>query len=147
MGEAESVILISKFEYADDAALVDENAPLASTRATALATPGSMTVAAMLISIKKSKAMHVNRSMRVDATTEANVATLGLSHKCDSCGREFTKQRGLRLHMARWCGGGRTQRSRLGTMTDKAVKKAKRRVAEAALDRVYVRNEALDNVL
>ena len=49
--------------------------------------------------------------------------------------------------MARWCDGGRTQRSRLGTLTDKAVKTAKRRVAEAALDRVYVGNEALDNVL
>ena len=38
------------------------------------------------------------------------------------------------------------QRSRLGTLTDKAVKTAKRRVAEAALDNVYVGNEALDNV-
>ena len=38
--------------------------------------------------------------------------------------------------MARWCDGGRTQRSRLGTLTDKAVKTAKRRVAEAALDKV-----------
>ena len=146
VGEAESAILVSKFEYADDAALVDENAALASTRVTALAT-GSMMDAAMLISIKKSKAMHVHRPMRVDATTEADVATLGLSHKCDSCGWEFTKQRGLRVHMARWCDGGRTQRSRLGTLTDKAVKTAKRRVAEAALDKVYVGNEALDNIL
>ena len=71
--------------------------------------------------------MHVHRPMRVDATTEADVATLGLSHKCDSCGREFTKQRALRVHMARWCDRGRTQRSRRGTLTDKA-----------ALDRVYV---------
>ena len=146
VGEAESAILVSKFDYADDAAHVDENAALASTRVTALAT-GSMVDAAMLISIKKSKAMHVPRPMRVDATTEADVATLGLSHKCDSCGREFTKQRGLRVHMARWCDGGRTQRSRLGTLTDKAVKTAKRRVVEAALDKVYVGNEALDNVL
>ena len=110
VGEAESAILVSTFEYADDAALVEENAALASTRVTALAT-GSMMDAAMLISIKKSKAIHVHRPMRVDATTEAHVATLGLSHKCDSCGREFTKQRGLRVHMARWCDGGRTQRS------------------------------------
>ena len=49
--------------------------------------------------------------------------------------------------MARWCDGGRTQRSRRGMLTDKAVKTAKRRVAEAALDKVYVGNEALDNVL
>ena len=38
VGEADSAILVSKFEYADDAALVDENAALASTRVTALAT-------------------------------------------------------------------------------------------------------------
>ena len=144
VGEAESAFLVSKIEYADDAALVDEN----DARVTALVT-GSMMDAAMLISIKKSKAMHVHKPARVDATTEADVATLGLSHKCDSCGREFTKQRGLIVHMARWCDGGRTQRSRLGTLTDKAlaVKTAKRRVAEAALDKVYVGNEALDNVL
>ena len=60
VGEAESAILVSKFEYADDAALVDENAALALTRVTALAT-GSMTDAAMLISIKNSKAMHVHK--------------------------------------------------------------------------------------
>ena len=75
---------MSKFEYADDVALVDENAALASTHVTALAT-GSMMDAAMLISIKKSKAVHVHRPMRVNATAEADVATLGLSHKCDSC--------------------------------------------------------------
>ena len=90
-GEAESAILMSKFEYADDAPLVDENAVLASTRVTALAT-GSMMDAAMLISIKMSEAMHVHKPMRVDATTEVDVATLGLSHKCDSYGREFTKK-------------------------------------------------------
>ena len=139
VGEAESAILVSKFEYADDAALVDENAGLASTRVTALDK-----VAVMLISIKKSKAMHAHKPMRVDATTDADVAKLGLSH---SCGRVFIKQRGLRVDMARWCDGGRTQRSRLGMLTDKAVITAKRRVAEAALDKVYVDNEALDNVL
>ena len=58
---------LSKFEYADDAALVDENAAFTSS------------------------------------------------------GRELTKQRGLRVHMARWCDGGRTQRSRLGTLTDEVV--------------------------
>ena len=62
-GEAESAILVSKFEYAP---LVDVNAVLASTRVTALAT-GSMMDAAMLISIKMSEAMHVHKPMRVDA--------------------------------------------------------------------------------
>ena len=48
--------------------------------------------------------------------------------------------------MARWCDGGRTQRSRLGTLTDKAVKTANRRAAEATLGKVQIENNVLDNV-
>ena len=51
VGEAESAILVSKFEYADDAAPVNENAALASTRFTVLAT-GSVVDAAMQIYVK-----------------------------------------------------------------------------------------------
>ena len=40
--------------------------------------------------------------------------------------------------MARWCDCGRTQRSRVGTLTDKAVKTAKRRAAEATLGKVEI---------
>ena len=47
--------------------------------------------------------------------------------------------------MSRWCDV--TQRSRLGTLIDKVVKTAKRRVAGPALGRVYVGKEALDNVI
>ena len=72
--------------------------------------------------------------------------SLNLSHKCSACAREFTKQRGLRIHMARWCDGGLTQRSRVGTLTDKAVKTAKRRAAEATLGTVEIDNNVLGNV-
>ena len=48
--------------------------------------------------------------------------------------------------MARWCDGGHTQCSRLGTLTDKAVKTAKRRAAEATLGKVQIENNVLDNV-
>ena len=91
--------------------------------------------------------MHIHKMTRTSVTTEADVAELNLAHKCDSCSRELTKLRGLRVHMARWCGGGRTQRSRLGSLTDKAVKTAKRRAAEASLDRVALDNTVLENVL
>ena len=101
----------------------------------------------MLISVRKSKAMHVHRTRRVDATTEEDVAALTLAHKCESCGREFTKQRGLKIHMARWCDGGRTQRSRRGTLTDTAVKTAKRRAAEATLAKVSIDDDILENFL
>ena len=146
VGNGDSSVLMSKFEYADDAALIDANTTLASARVTAPA-EGSLKDAAMVISVRKSKAMHIHRTRRVDATTEEDVAALSLEHKCESCGREFTKQRGLNIHMARWCDGGRTQRSRRGTLTDTAVKTAKRRAAEATLDKVNIGDDVLDNVL
>ena len=101
---------------------------------------------AVVISIRKSKVMHIHKTTRVSATTEADVASLNLPHKCSASAREFTKQRGLRIHMARWCDGGRTQRSRVITLTDKAVKTAKRRAAEATLGKVQIDNNVLDNV-
>ena len=112
----DSSVRMSKFEYADDAALIG---------VTALA-EGSLKDAAMVISVRKSKAMHVHRTSRVDATMVEDVAALCLVHKRESCRHEFTKQRGLKIHMARWCDGGRTQRSRRGSLTDAAVKTAKR---------------------
>ena len=93
------------------------------------------------------QSMHIHRTRRVDATTEEDVTALTLAHKCESCGREFTKQRGLKIHMARWCDGGRTQRSRRGTLTDTAVKTAKRRAAEATLAKVSIGDDIIENVL
>ena len=61
VGNGDSSVLMSKFEYADDAALIDGNTTLASARVTALA-EGSLEDAAMLISVRKSKAMHVHRT-------------------------------------------------------------------------------------
>ena len=96
---------------------------------------------------KKSKVMHIHKTTRTSATTEADVAKLNLVHKCESCTREFTKLRGLKMHMARWCDGGRTQRSRVCSLTDKAVKSSKRRAAEASLDKVVIgRDPPLQNV-
>ena len=48
--------------------------------------------------------------------------------------------------MARWCDGGRTQCSRLGTLTDKAVKTAKRWAAAATLGKVQIEKSVLGNV-
>ena len=101
----------------------------------------------MIISTKKSKVMHIHKTTRTSATTEADVAKLNLVHRCESCTREFTKLRGLKMHMARWCDGGRTQRSRVGSLTDKAVKSSKRRAAEASLDKVAIGSDPpLENV-
>ena len=61
--------------------------------------------AAMIITATKSKAMHIHKTTQKSATTVPVVAKLNLVHKCESCAREFTKLRGLKMHMARWCDG------------------------------------------
>ena len=145
VGVGESTTIMSKFEYADDAALVDADAATATARVTALAA-GSLADAAMVISQAKSKVMHIHRKTHVSSTTEAEVEALKLAHKCDACSRTFPTQRGMKIHAARWCDGGVTQRSRRGSLADRAVQTAKRRAAEALLSQVYVGNTPLENV-
>ena len=60
VGVGESTTIISKFEYVDDAALVDTDAATATARVTALAA-GSLTDAAMVISQDKSKVISTAR--------------------------------------------------------------------------------------
>ena len=55
----------------------------------------------MVISTKKGKVMHIHKTTRTSATTEADVEKLNLVHRCESCTLEFTKLRGLKMHMAR----------------------------------------------
>ena len=75
VGSGDSSMKMSKFEYADDAALVDDDAATATTRVTATAA-GSLNDAAMVISEKKSKAMHIHRTTRVSGTKEEEVVAL-----------------------------------------------------------------------
>ncbi len=57
---------------------------------------GSNADAAMVISTKKSKVMHIHKTTRTSATTKADVAKINLVHKHEPCTREFTKLRGLK---------------------------------------------------
>ena len=136
---------MSKFEYADDAALVDDDAATATTRVTAIAAR-SLNDAVMVISEKKSKAMHIHPTTRVSGTKEEEVVALKLKHVCDRCSRTSPTLRGLRIHVSRWCDGGQTQRSRRGSKADRAVKAGKKRAAEARLDQVHFGTTALENV-
>ena len=127
-------------EYADDAALVDDDAATATTRVIAFAA-GSLNDAAMVISEKKRKAMHPTN--RVSATKEAEVVALKLKHVRDSCSRTL---RGLSIYVSFWCDGGLTQRSCRGYKADRAVKVVKKHYAEALLNQIHVGNTALENV-
>ena len=124
---------------------MDADAATATARVTALAAD-HLTDAAMVISQAKSKVMHIHRKTHVSSTTEADVEALKLAHKCDACSRTFPTERGMKIHAARWCDGGVTQRSRRGSLADRAVQTAKRRAAEALLSQVYVGNTPLKNV-
>ena len=65
-------------------------------------------------------------------------------NECDQRAREFIK---LKINMASWCDRGRTQRLRVGSLTDKALKSSKTRAAEASLDKVAVGSDPpLENV-
>ena len=60
----ESTTIMSKFEYAGDAALVDADAAAATARVTAVATC-SLTDAAMVILQAKSRVLHIHRKTHV----------------------------------------------------------------------------------
>ena len=103
----------------------------------------SITDAAIVILQAKSKVMHIHRKTHVSSTTEAEVEALKLAHKCDACSRTFPTQRGLKIHAARWCDGGVMQRSRRGSLADRAVQTVKWPAADALLSQVYVGNTPL----
>ena len=65
-----------------------------TTSVTAIAAR-SLNDAAMVISEKKSKAMHIHPMTRVIATKEAEVVAMKLKHVCDSCSPTFPALRGL----------------------------------------------------
>ena len=145
VGAGDSATTMTTFEYADDAALIDADATTATARVTAIAR-GSLNDAAMVISERKSMAMHIHPTTRVSVTTETEVVALQLKHACARCSRTFPTQRGLRIHVSRWCDGGLTQRSRRGSLADKAAKTQKKRAAEALLSHVHVNQNPLENV-
>ena len=101
VGVGESTTIMSKFEYADDAALVDAVTATATARVTALAAGSLTKCAAMVISQAKSKVMHIHRKTHVSSTTEVDVEAVKLAHKCDACSRTFPTQRGMTFVIAR----------------------------------------------
>ena len=90
--------------------------------------------------------MHIHEATRLSSTKEHKVEALKLKHKCEACGRTLPTQRGMKIHVARWCDGGLTQRSRRGSLADKAVKSTKKRAAEALQRYRSIGQEQLENV-
>ena len=145
VGDPPHQVTVSSLEYADDAALIDDNASKASIRITAIAA-GSRQDAAMEISKPKTKALHIHRSYPVSQTTEQEIIALKLKHKCPECERTFPTKRGLSIHRARWCTSGLVIRSRTGSSADRAVQRAKRIQQEAQRPSVSIEGEDIENV-
>ena len=145
LGSAPYTVKVSSLEYADDAGLLDANVTDASARMSAISR-GSREEAAMIISVPKTKAMHVHKTVEVTDTTEGEITALHLKHKCPDCDRPFPTQHGMRVHRGRWCDGGQTVRSRKGSLADKAVQLSKRKAAENEREHVYIEGDEIENV-
>ena len=145
VGMPPNQVSISSLEYADDAGLLDENVQVASERISSIAA-GSREDAAMQISIPKTKVLHIHKKVRVSETTDDDITSMGFKHICPSCERDFPTKRGLAIHQGRWCDGGRTVRSRKGSLADLTVQKQKRKDKESELPHMNIEGEQLDNV-
>ena len=145
VGNLPNQVTIRALEYADDAALADVDVSSASTRISAIAV-GSRKDASMEISIPKTKAMHIHKRFSVPETTEEDIASMGFLHTCPECQRDFPSKRGLAIHIGRWCDGGKTIRSRKGSLADKKVQHHKRKELENNLPHVIVEGQQLENV-
>ena len=145
VGKAPHDVRIRSLEYADDAGLLDVDVKSASKRLSAIA-EGSRNDAAMVISIPKTKAMHIHKKVRVSETKEDEIAAMNFHHVCPDCARPFPTKRGLAIHQGRWCDGGKTIRSRKGSLADKAVQHEKRKAKESELEHVTLEDNQLENV-
>ena len=99
---------------------------LLSMRLSSSLANGGSADAGLDISLKKTKAMPIRRCNPVSETAEEEIVALNLKHKCSACSRTFPTERGLKIHRARWCRPEGPERSRKGSLADKAVKHAKR---------------------
>ena len=90
--------------------------------------------------------MYIYKKERVSDTTEEDIAYLGFKHICPECERDIPTKCSLSIHQGRWCDGGKTVRSRKGSLADESVQTQKRKELEFSLGRVTVEGQQLDNV-
>ena len=103
-------VLLDRLEYADDAALVDEDCEKASERLTRL-DRGAKLDADMEISAPKSEAMFVRPRVDTGELTAQDYEDLDQAFKCAYCGRDFECHHGMMVHVGRWCSVAREERN------------------------------------
>ena len=125
-------------EYADDAALPNEDVNASSRRLTHFAEKANEE-AGMEINIPKTKGQHIMHNPPVSETTEADIEQFNLKFKfkCDKCDMTYPTQHGLSVHKGRWCKKRKNAKkpSRKGTVADRIVQKRKREEQKKIIQR------------
>ena len=144
-------LLLSDLEFADDAALPNENTDDASVRLTELNVHAEP--AGMSISVPKTKVQHLRKKPKVSPTTEEDIANLPAEKKfkfeCPACGMTYPTQHGLNVHRGRrFCKGSKTAKkpSRRGTVADRIISRIKVDEYQKSLPTVKMGNQELENV-
>ena len=144
-------LTLSHLEYADDAALANEDVASASVRVTHLDTAAQQ-IAGMSLSVPKTKVQHIRPTPRVPGTTEDDIANLppdkAFKFKCIDCGMTYPTNHGLRVHQGRWCKKDMAAKkpSRKGTVADRVITKLKVEKHQSTLGKVLLGNKELENV-
>ena len=143
-------LLLSDMEYADDAALPNEDVNVSSRRLTHFAEKANEE-AGMEINIPKTKAQHIMHNPPVSETTEVDIEHFNLKFKfkCDKCDMTYPTQHGLSVHKGRWCKKRKNAKkpSRKGTVADRIVQKRKREEQQKNYPKVKIGQDEIDNVL
>ena len=90
-------VLISKLEYADDAALVSKNCEEATARVTRIAVEAKER-ADMEVSVPKTEYMIVRKDECAGAVTEEEYDGMEFKHECKWCGMKYPTKDGLAIH-------------------------------------------------
>ena len=104
-------LLIKSLEYTDDAALIDRTSEKSTERINRF-TEGSVEAADMVVSVEKTKCMHVDSELVQHLSRiyvgEADYSDTSLVKTrysvCSFCGWCGPSQHGLEIHTDRWCG-------------------------------------------
>jgi adenylate kinase family enzyme len=142
---------LADLEYADDAAMPDKDASIATNRLTNFNEKAN-SEAGMSINIPKTKVQHIRKRAKVSETTEDDVSNLPaekqFKHKCDKCDMTYPTKHGLSVHKGRWCKGRKSAKkpSRKGTVADRIISKLKVEKHQNTYDKVKIGNDELENV-
>ena len=123
-------LLLSDLEFADDAALSNEDTTTSTNRLTHLDRYAKKETG-MIISIPKTKVQHIRKRPVVSETTETDIENLptdkAFKHRCDKCGMTYPSKHGLSVHQGRWCKKIMNARkpSRKGTVADSVITRYK----------------------